>query len=143
MLNIKPSMYLNCIVIKISVVPHRERKTGCMHLELDMQCTYNVTLRGVREPLLPWKNKYYTFICVCVCVRAHACVSSGAWGCACACVHVALLIQHVTRMPHIVKLFVAPLYLPYFSTLFHKRHDFRKIVIEYKMCLLIFSTAFV
>jgi len=28
----------------------------------------------------------------------------------------------------------------YFSTLSHKRHDFRKTVTEHKMCILIFST---
>ena len=39
---------------------------------------------------------------------------------------VALLIQHATRMCHIVTSFVAPLAPPYFSTLSHKRHDFRK-----------------
>ena len=33
--------------------------------------------------------------------------------------------------------------LPYFYTLSHKRHDFRKKVIEQKMCILIFSTIFV
>ena len=33
----------------------------------DRQCTYNVTLRRVRELLLPWKsNEYYIFVCVCV-----------------------------------------------------------------------------
>jgi len=31
----------------------------------------------------------------------------------------------------------------YFSTLSHKRHDFREKVAEYKMCVLIFSTTFV
>jgi hypothetical protein len=33
--------------------------------------------------------------------------------------------------------------LQYFSTLSHKRHDFRNDVIEHKMCVVIFSTAFV
>ena len=32
---------------------------------------------------------------------------------------------------------------PYFSTLFHKRHDFRKNFTEYKMCILIFCTTFI
>jgi hypothetical protein len=32
--------------------------------------------------------------------------------------------------------------LPYFSTLSHKRHHFRKHVIEHKMCVLIFSSIF-
>jgi hypothetical protein len=41
-------------------------------------------------------------------------------------VHVALLIQHATRMRQIVTSFVAPLDLLHFSTLFHKRRDFRK-----------------
>jgi hypothetical protein len=38
---------------------------------------------------------------------------------------------------------VACLALTYLSTLSHKRHDFRKNVIEYKMCIFIFSTTFV
>ena len=33
--------------------------------------------------------------------------------------------------------------VPYFSTLSHKRHDFRGKVTEHKMCVLIFSTTFV
>jgi hypothetical protein len=64
-----------------------------------------------------------TYLCLCVCVSARA----RAWpvACACACVHVVLLIQHTTPMRHIVTSFVAPLIPPYFSTLSHKRHDFR------------------
>jgi hypothetical protein len=106
----------------------------------------NVLLRRVRLSLLPSKsNKYYLMVCVCmrtrVCVRA--CGYPGAWACACAYVHVALLIQHATLMRHIVTSFVAPPAPPYFSTLSHKWCDFRKNVIYYKMCVLIFSTTFV
>jgi hypothetical protein len=32
--------------------------------------------------------------------------------------------------------------VPHFSTLSHKRHDFRKNVTEYEMCVLIFSVTF-
>ena len=60
--------------------------------------------------------------CVCVCV----CVGDRAG------VRVALLIQQATHMRHIVMSFVAPLVPPYFSILSHKRHDFRKKVIEQK-----------
>jgi hypothetical protein len=67
---------------------------------------------------------YYIFVCVCVCVRA--CGYPGAWACACACVHVALLIEYAMRIRHIVTSCVAPLAPPYFSTLSHKRRDFRK-----------------
>jgi hypothetical protein len=54
----------------------------------------------------------------------------------------ALLIQHAMRMRHIVTSFVAPLSPPFFSTLSHKRPDFRKPVIKHKMGVLIFSTTY-
>jgi hypothetical protein len=53
---------------------------------------------------------------------------------------VALVIQHAKRMRHIILSSVACLALPYFSTLSHKRYDFRKKVIERKMVVLISST---
>ena len=63
---------------------------------------YNVTLRHVRESLLPWKsNKYYIFVCACACKSV--------------CRHVALLIQYANRMHHIVMSFVAPLAPQFFN----------------------------
>ena len=65
-----------------------------------------------------------TYLCVCPAALAYTCAS----------VHVALLIQHATRMRHIVTSFMDPLAPPYFSTVSRKRHDFRKKnVIEHKM----------
>jgi hypothetical protein len=40
------------------------------------------------------------------------------------CARVALLMQHATRLRHVVRSFVGPLAPPHFSTLFHKRYDF-------------------
>jgi hypothetical protein len=48
------------------------------------------------------------------------------------CVFIALVIQQVKGTRRIALLFVACLVLPYFSTLFHKRHDFQKKNIENK-----------
>ena len=56
-------------------------------------------------------------------------------------VPVVLVMQQAMRMRHI---FICGLSdLPYFSALSHKRHDFRKTVIEHNVCVLIVSTAFV
>ena len=53
---------------------------------------------------------------------------------------VALDIQHAIRMRRTV---MCPVRLyNIFSTLSHKRHDFRRKVIEGKICVLIFSTTF-
>jgi len=57
-------------------------------------------------------------------------------------VSVALVIHHAKPMGRI-QLPVTSLALPHFSTLSHKRHDFRENFTGNKMCVLIFSTTFV
>jgi hypothetical protein len=74
-------------------------------------------------------------VCVCVCVCEHVCLRA----------RIVLLIQHATRIRHIVTAFVASLSIPYFSTLFRKRHDFRGgggEVTEKKMLVFFFNKIF-
>jgi len=54
---------------------------------------------------------------------------------------VALGMSHAMRMPHIVTCRLPGSTI--LSHVIHKRHDFRIKVIEYKMCVLLFSTTFV
>jgi hypothetical protein len=80
-----------------------------------------------------------TYWSVCACLRVRACAYPGVWACACAYVHIALLIQHATRV-RIVTSFMATRSQLNYSTFSHKRCSFLKKVIEHKICVFIFST---
>jgi hypothetical protein len=67
---------------------------------------------------------------VCACVRSCGCGCPGTWACACARARVPLLIERTSCMRRSLLSFVTSLAPPYFSTLFYKRHDFRKEIIE-------------
>ena len=74
------------------------------------------------QPLMPWKSRSIT----------HS-----------ECVFVALFIQHAKSLHSIILSSVSCLALPYFSTLTHKLHDFRKKkVVEYEMGVFILSRTF-
>ena len=110
-----------------------------MYFKQWRQCTYYVTLRRLRETIVVVEsNKHYIFlsvcVCVCVCARARAgeCVCPGAWACACESAGVALLIQHATRMRHVLFSFVSSLAPPCFWRLSYKLHNFRKKLLNIK-----------
>jgi hypothetical protein len=81
---------------------------GAAHEEQYRQCTFNVILRRVRVSLLPWKAITHTRLYWCVLSFVRVPRRVRVWMRA----RVALLIQHPTRMCHIVS-FVA-LVPPYF-----------------------------
>jgi hypothetical protein len=54
------------------------------------------------------------------------------------------VLAYVSSIPRAGSIMSASsLAAPYFSTLSHKQHDYRKKASEDKMCVLIFSTTFV
>ena len=58
-------------------------------------------------------------------------------------VPVVVVTQHAQRLRRIILSSVSCPVLPYFSIFDHKRHDFRKKIIEHRMCVLGFCTNFV
>jgi hypothetical protein len=83
-----------------------------------MYVSYNIDARSRKHRSFKKAISVTYFKCVCVCV----------------CVCRAFLIQHAKRMRRITLSSMASQSQKYFSTLPHKRHDFRKKVIEYKTC---------
>jgi len=81
---------------------------------------YNVILRGVRINIIAVERKTSSI---------HS-----------KCVVAASVIQHAQHMRRNIQSSVACPALQHFSTLFHKRHDLKKKIIEHKMCVLIFSS---
>ena len=95
----------------------------------DRYCTNNVTLRALAKPLLPLKiNITDFFVCVCARARVGACVG-GRVG-----VSMCVGAYSLTCPACTILSFTASLVPPYFSTLSHKRHEFRGNVYEHKMC---------
>lgn len=59
------------------------------------------------------------------------------------CVSAALVMEHAKRMRRVMLSFIACLALPNLPTLSRKLYDFRGNVLEHKLRVLIFSSAFV
>ena len=93
------------------------------------QCKYNVTMRRVRESLLPWKSSITYFW---VCVRAGGCTGAGV------CFHACSLSSPACNAPP--QSFAIFLSAPNFWALSKKRHDIPKIVTEHKTSILVFAT---
>jgi hypothetical protein len=73
--------------------------------------------------------------------RYHCCSGNAIIVAYSECLFVALVTQHARRMCHIISSYVGYSAPPYFSTLSHKRHDFRKNFTENRHCVLIFSSS--
>jgi hypothetical protein len=87
---------------------------SALHTEQDTQCTYKRNIEGRS--------------------RNHCCRGKAISIRYSECVFVALVIHHAMRMRHIIFSYVACLAVYIFSTVPHKRHDFREKVIEHKIC---------
>jgi len=74
--------------------------------------------------------------------RNHSCSGKAISVTYSECASIAFFIQHAMGMSHVILSSVAYLDLPAFSTLTHKRHDFRNKVAEHEICVWIFHYNF-
>ena len=89
----------------------------------DSRCKCNVKLGRVRVTVVAAEKQYALYILI---------FCSISW-----------VIRPAKRMRHIILPYMACLAAPYFSTLSHKRNDFRRKVFERKMFVVTFSANFV
>jgi len=82
-----------------------------LHDKQERQCTYNVTLTYFRVTIVAVKKQLVLYMLI---------------------VSVALVIQHAVRMRSIISPSVTCPGVQYFSTFFHKRHDFSKKLFSIK-----------
>jgi hypothetical protein len=99
---------------------------SCLNCTQDRQCKYNVILRRIHVTIVSRKaiSTYSTRINI-------------------PNVFVALVIGHAKGMRHITWSSVTCLDAPYFSTVYHIRHNFEEKFTGHKMCALIPVTNFV
>jgi hypothetical protein len=101
------------------------------HLKFICRCFGNFRCRGITQKKIKQHSEHGKSL------KSTICISYSI------CMFVTFVIKHAKCMPHIILTSVACLALQYFSALSHKRNDFWKKFIEYKMCVLIFCTNFV
>jgi len=93
--------------------------TALSRIKQDRQSTYNLTFGRFPATIVTVEQQYvWHIVCVCVCVLRYTACNAHPLYC------------HLWPCPA----------LPHFSTLSHKRHDFRITAIEHTMCVLISCT---
>jgi len=124
------------VICTVPVALYTSMLASCMHCPPTCfrRSQYNIITFLVkrRHAVYVWRNTE-------VHLPNHCCHGKAIYITYSECVFVVLVIQHTMRMRCVMLTSVACPTLPYFSTLSHKSHDFRKIFIEHKMCVFILS----